>query len=153
MLQDIIYLFWSGEGGREAIFASSDSSCYPVPRSLSYVWLRLGKGGDFGLAALQTCNRMPCCRYTHKSEQVPLVSPSGEGREARAQLLFTKVFLLRASLAAQMVKNLSALQETRAQSLSWEDPLEKGMVTHSSILAWRIPWTIQSMWSQRVGHD
>ena len=40
---------------------------------------------------------------------------------------------------AQMVKNLTVIQETRVQSLSWEDPLEKGMATHSSILAWRIP--------------
>ena len=48
--------------------------------------------------------------------------------------------------------------ETFLQSLGWEDPLEKGMATHSSILAWRIPWTeepgrLQSMWSQKVGHD
>ena len=42
---------------------------------------------------------------------------------------------------AQMVKNLPAMQETQVQSLGWEDPLEKGMATHSSILAWRIPWT------------
>ena len=41
----------------------------------------------------------------------------------------------------QMVKNLHAVRETRVQSLGWEDPLEKGMATHSSILAWRIPWT------------
>ena len=46
-----------------------------------------------------------------------------------------------ASLAAQLVKNLPAMQETWVQSLGWEDPLEKGMATHSSILAWRIPWT------------
>ena len=46
-----------------------------------------------------------------------------------------------ASLIAQMVKNLSAMWETRVQSLGQEDPLEKGMATHSSILAWRIPWT------------
>ena len=45
-----------------------------------------------------------------------------------------------ASLVAQMVKNLLAMQETQVQSLSWEDPLEKGMATHSSILAWIIPW-------------
>ena len=44
-------------------------------------------------------------------------------------------------LVAQMVKNLPAMQDTRVQSLSQEDPLEKGMVTHSSILAWRILWT------------
>ena len=45
---------------------------------------------------------------------------------------------------AQMVKNLPAMRETWIRSLSWEDPLEKGMVTHSSILAWRIPWTEES---------
>ena len=62
-----------------------------------------------------------------------------------------------ASLVAQMVKNPSAMQETWVQSLGWEDPLEEGMATHSSILAWRIPWTeepgrLQSMGSQRVRH-
>ena len=46
-----------------------------------------------------------------------------------------------ASLVAQIVKNLPAMQETQVQSLGWEDPLEKGMATHCSILAWRIPWT------------
>ena len=59
---------------------------------------------------------------------------------------------------AQTVKNLPAMQDTRVQSLSREDPLEKGMATHSSILAWRIPWTeepggLQSMWLQRVSQD
>ena len=57
-----------------------------------------------------------------------------------------------------MVKNLPAVQETRIGSLGWEDPLEKGMTTHSSILAWRILWMeepggLQSTGSQRVGHD
>ena len=57
-----------------------------------------------------------------------------------------------------MVKNLPALQETWVRSLGQEGPLEKGMATHSSILAWRIPWTeepegLQSMALQRVGHD
>ena len=46
------------------------------------------------------------------------------------------------SLVAQLVKNLPAMQETWVQSLGWEDPLEKGMATYSSILAWRIPWTV-----------
>ena len=54
-----------------------------------------------------------------------------------------------------MVKNLLAVRETWVQSLGWDDPLEKGMATHSSVLAWRIPWTeepggLQSMGSQRV---
>ena len=59
-----------------------------------------------------------------------------------------------ASLVAQMVKNLPAVWETWVQSLGWEDPMEKGMATHSSILAWRIPWIEEvggqkSMRSQR----
>ena len=63
-----------------------------------------------------------------------------------------------ASLVAQTVKNLPAMQETRVLSLGQEDPLEKGMATHSSILSWRIPWTeepgrLQSMEPQRVRHD
>ena len=57
-----------------------------------------------------------------------------------------------------MVKNPPAIRETWVRSLGWEDTLEKGMVTHSSMLAWRIPWTekpggLQSMGSKRVGHD
>ena len=61
-------------------------------------------------------------------------------------------------LVAQMVKNLPAMQETQVQSLGRVHPLEKGMATHSSILAWEIPWAeepggLQSMGSQRVGHD
>ena len=63
-----------------------------------------------------------------------------------------------ASLVAQMVKNSPAVQETWVQSMGWEDPLENGRATHSSILAWRIPRTeepgwLQSMRWQRVGHD
>ena len=59
---------------------------------------------------------------------------------------------------AQTIKNLPAVQETQVRSLGQEDPLEKGMTTHSSILPWRIPWTeepggLQSMGSQRVGHE
>ena len=52
------------------------------------------------------------------------------------------------SLVAQLVKNLPAMQETPVQFLGWKDPLEKGKATHFSILAWRIPWTVQSMVSQ-----
>ena len=58
-----------------------------------------------------------------------------------------------ASLVGQLVKNPPAMWETWVWSLGWEDPLEKGMATHSSILAWRIPWNVPSMGSQRVGHD
>ena len=57
-----------------------------------------------------------------------------------------------------MIKNLPAIQETQVPSLGWEDPLQKGMVIHSSILAWRIPWTeepggLQSVGLQKVRHD
>ena len=55
-----------------------------------------------------------------------------------------------ASRVAQMAKNLPAMRETWVQSLGWEDLLEKGRVTHSSILSWRIPWTAQSVGLQRV---
>ena len=63
-----------------------------------------------------------------------------------------------ASLVAQMVKNPPAMWESWVQSLGWEDPLEEGMATHFSILAWRIPWAeepggLQSMGSQRAEHD
>ena len=63
-----------------------------------------------------------------------------------------------ASLLAQLVKNLPAVQETYVRSLGWEDPLEKEVATHSSILAWKISWTeesggLQSMGLERVGHD
>ena len=66
--------------------------------------------------------------------------------------------VIRASLVAQMVKNPPTKWETWVLSIGQEDPLEEGMATHSSILAWRIPWTeepggLQSMGLQRVGHD
>ena len=73
-------------------------------------------------------------------------------------LSVSSLLIWRASLVAQMVKNLPAVQETQVQSMGGEDPLEKGMVTHSSILSWRIPWTeelggLQSMGLQRVRHN
>ena len=89
-----------------------------------------------------------------REDRIPLVSASPflTGRNPMSYLLDG------ASLAAQTVKNLYAIQETAVQSLGQEDSLEKGMATHSSILAWRIPWTeepngLQSIGSQRVGHD
>ena len=68
------------------------------------------------------------------------------------------LILLLTSLVAQMVKRLSTMQETRVQSLGWEDPLEKEMAIHSSTIAWKIPWTeepgrLQSLGLQRFGHD
>ena len=78
------------------------------------------------------------------------------------QYVFTaylnKLLFIRASLVAQRVKRLPAVRETWVRSLGQEDPLEKEMATHSSTLAWKIPWMedpgrLQSMGSQRVGHD
>ena len=92
-----------------------------------------------------------CCCSGAKS--CPLCTPWTASRQA--PLSFT---ISCAPLVAQMVKNPSAMQETQVWSLGQEDPLEKGMAIHSSILAWRVPWTeepggLQSMGSQRVGHD
>ena len=75
-----------------------------------------------------------------------------------SQLIYLMHLPNRASLVAQMVKNLLVKWETWVQSLAQEDPLKKEMATHSSILAWKIPWMedpsrLQSMGSQRVRHD
>ena len=72
--------------------------------------------------------------------------------------LIRALYILGASLVVQTVKLLPAMWETWVRALGWEDPLEKEMATHSSILAWRIPWTeklggLQSTGLQRVGHD
>ena len=72
--------------------------------------------------------------------------------------VFSITYEMWTSLVAQMMKCLPTVRETRVPSLSWEDPLEKEMATHSSTLAWKIPWMeehgrLQSVGSQRVGHD
>ena len=77
----------------------------------------------------------------------------GSGRSAREEMIGYPFQYSWASLVTQLVKNPPAMWDTWVRSLGWEDPLEKGKITHSSILAWRIPWTIQSMGSQRVGHN
>ena len=74
------------------------------------------------------------------------------------QFFGAQLSLLGASLVAQRLKHLPGMRETWVRSLGWEDPLEKEMATHSSTLAWRIPWRkepgrLQSMGSQRVRHD
>ena len=84
-----------------------------------------------------------------------LVQRSGALPELQQQILSTNLGVLWASSVFRRVKNPPAMQETWVQSLGQEDPLEKEMATHSSILAWRIPWTeelggLQSMGSQRI---
>ena len=71
---------------------------------------------------------------------------------------FIFIYIFGASLVAQRLKRLPGMRETRVRSLGWEDPLEKEMATHSSTVAWKIPQTeepgrLQSMGSQRVGHN
>ena len=85
------------------------------------------------------------------------VGHNGE-TEQQQQKEYVVYIYVWASLVAQMVKNLLVMQETQVQSPGWEDPLEEGMETHFSILAWRIPWTeepdrLQSMGSPRVRND
>ena len=84
-------------------------------------------------------------------------SISGSGRSPEEGIGYPLQYSW-ASLVAQMVKNPAAMQETWVPSLGWKDSLEETMATHSSILAWKIPWTeepggLQSMGLQRVGHN
>ena len=78
--------------------------------------------------------------------------------DLHGMFFYSAIHLVAASLMVQMITNLPAMQETWVRPLGQEDPLEKGMATHSSILAWRISWTeepggLQSMELQRVGHN
>ena len=79
-------------------------------------------------------------------------------RKGLADFGLANEFLTQAPHVTQTVKNPPAVQETQVRSMGWEAPLEMGMVTHSSILAWRIPWTeepggLQSMGSKKAGHN
>ena len=80
----------------------------------------------------------------HLEYQTALTYKQKWGAVALLLLCLLQALVLQVSLVAQTVKNLPAMQETGVQSLGGEDPLEKGMATHSSILAWRIPWTEES---------
>ena len=66
-------------------------------------------------------------------------------KQLRVRHLVVSRFFFQASLGAQLVKNLPAMQDTLVRSSGWEDPLEKGKATHSSILAWRIPQTVRGV--------
>ena len=86
---------------------------------------------------------LPLCSSGSKGSACNAGDPSlisGSGRSA-GEVICYPLWYSWASLVAQMIKNPPAVQETWVQSLGWEDPLEKGTATHSSILAWRIPWT------------
>ena len=100
-------------------------------------------GGGHGNPLQYSCLDNPMDRGSWGCKELDIISIAAAGT-------FLYSFKYVYSLLAQMVKNPPAMQETWVQSLGWEDPLEKGIATHSSILAWRIPWTIQSMGLQRV---
>ena len=93
-------------------------------------------------------NSIQCTAHTQPRGEQTFVSVKVSG-----EFLGTPTSLERASLVAHLVKNPSAMQETWVRSLGWEDCLEKGKHTHSSILAQKIPWTVWSMKLQRAGHD
>ena len=94
-------------------------------------------------------------QYTNHS-LYPVISHNKNIKTIKNKYIY--ICITGASLVAQTVKNPPAMQKTWVQSLGWKDPLEKGMAVHSSILAWRIPWTeepggLQSTGSQRVGYN
>ena len=106
--------------------------------------------------------RGKCSSLRLENQEYPYPRAGGGGHLLSSwdsKFIFPLSFvLLRASLVAQMVKNLPAMQEIQVQSLDWKDPLEKWMATHSSILAWRIPLReepggLQSMGSQRIRYN
>ena len=96
--------------------------------------------------------------FSLKSLQSPILSHCKCTEISLSGHVFRVYYDIYPSLVAQTVKNLPSVQKTWLWSLGWEDPLEKGMATHSSILAWRIVWTekpggLQSVGSQRVRHN
>ena len=131
--------FWAVWGTAVKIFITIVFNHGLVPIITSPIW------GPFGLPH-SSVGRKSACNAGDPS------SIPGSGRSPGEGIGYLLQYSW-ASLVAQLVKNPPAMQETWVQSLGWEDSLEKGEATHSSILAWRIPGTIQSMGSQRVRHD
>ena len=112
--------------------------------------------GHFQHAIKFCCFVLTRCNHLTRSERQPMQTTVNKA--FATQTWTYRMLLCRASLVAQRLKRLPVLQETWVRSLGREDPLEKEMATHSSILAWRIPWTeepggLQSTGSKRVGHD
>ena len=97
------------------------------------------------------------CLLTNESVRYRLPC-TGQISVGQDKTYFNRLSWDHASLIAQIVKNLPVMWKTQVWSLGWEDPLEMGMATHSSILTWKIPWTeepggVRSIGSERVGHD
>ena len=109
---------------------------------LLYMWASLIRERE----RLEKAGKESACNTGDPGSIPGLGRSTGEGIDYPLQYSWV-------SIVAQLVKNPPAMWETWVRSLGWEDPLEKGKSTHCSILAWRIPWTIQYMGSQRVRHD
>ena len=117
-------------------------------------------GQEYTLEGTATYSNILAWRIPWTEEPGGLYSPWGHKESDMTEwlaisiiihMLFILLYLFRTSLVAQMIKNLPAMRETQVWSLGWEDPLEDGMATHSSILAWRIPWTEETGGLQSTG--
>ena len=145
---------WGGDPIRQAD-APCDSKPFPslqVPAGLPGLRVSGVKGGTARAGAGLAGRGRWGNQGVQRSKRLPVFLPTG-----LSELLHSD-FLLTSFPVAQTVKNLPAMQETQVRSLGWEDPLEEGLATHSSILAWRIPGMgepggLPSMGSHRVGHD
>ena len=115
-------------------------------------WRIPGMGEPGGLPSMGSQRvehdwQYPCARNAGDPSSIP-----GSGRSTGEGIGYPPQYSW-PSLVAQLVKNPPAMGETWVQSVGGEDPLEKGKATHCSILAWRIPWAVETMRSQRAGHD
>ena len=136
-------LTWSKFGSLFVSFLTSVSSLYPSECIISiFLWCSaLTDGFPDGSVSKESA-----CNAVHPS------SISWSGRSTGKGICYPLQDSW-ASLVAQLVKKPPAMWETWVRSLGWEDPPEKGKAIHSSILAWRIPWIVESMESHRVRHD
>ena len=156
-----VFHLWLGFSGRakQRNLSGFEFPLYLVFESGRSDWLDLNHTPILGLVShlqtMQNQNRGESCSSLEDEERVN----AGEHDSVSSRGYIWMIRVHKCSrLMAQLVYNLPAVRETSIRSLGWEDPLEKGMATHSSILAWRIPWTeepgvLRSMGWQRVGRD
>ena len=139
---------------------SSQMSCCSGCPAVSYKWK--STGGSKNLTSLKWKILSTPYNTSSKLLSVPCLQQHPLASCGYIYSSFSPTFIWeqrrKASLVAQTVKRLSAMQETRVRSLGWEDPLEKEMAAHSGTVAWKTPWTeepgrLQSMGLQRVRHD